>query len=162
MLMHRLVPAYLPRPTCLFANRMSTNNLRLCLSLNRKLGEFVYAPNWFSLHTIEYLCNSITIPPNTHKRYSIARPWGLVWVHYLNYIMHLLCQCMSSLVQGCSISSALAMEILQSCTKQSMCNIGCFQEVRTHCISHPLNDNNLQHIPLYTTVLWFLLLWSYN
>ena len=54
----------------------------------------------------------------------------LLWGLSLIYILHLSLSChINSLVQDCSISSALAMEILQSCNKPSILGSMCFDRL---------------------------------
>ena len=82
--------------------------------------------------TFDY--NMANFFPNTQNRCPIACRLGwdvgcLLWVQSLIYVLPQILQCcmhyINSLVQNCSKSSALALELLWSCTKQSMsCYLG--------------------------------------
>ena len=62
------------------------------------------------------------IPPFGLKKGSRSSQNVMVWIHFCRewYLCH--APYIDGLVQSCSISSTLAMELLQSCTKPLICN----------------------------------------
>ena len=72
---------------------------------------------------------SIFVCTCTWQYINIQKSFALCWLVMINRAL-IQCKCINDLVQDCGNSSALAMELLQSCTKPL---ISSFQYRKSHC-----------------------------